>query len=122
MTMAKIKRQDIVKRVYEDRECVEFSLKLVFTSDLAIDFKFTKQQKIDPDKVWRVEAVIPPVGAFSAVVVSELFMVFKKDQPLEFIAEVGLRKLNMSVFQMMTDMMVMNSGLSEILGVSAEQV
>lgn len=120
--MAKIKRQDIVKRVYEDRECVEFSLKLVFTSDLAIDFKFTKQQKIDPDKVWRVEAVIPPVGAFSAVVVSELFMVFKKDQPLEFIAEVGLRKLNMSVFQMMTDMMTMNSGLSEILGVSAEQV
>lgn len=120
--MAKIKRQDIAKRVYDGRDCIEFSLKLSFTRELVLDFKFTKMVEVDPDKLWKVETVIPQVGAFCPVVVLDTFMVFKPDQPLEFIAEVGLRKLNATVFQVMTDMMAMNSGISELLGVPAEQM
>lgn len=119
--MSKIKRQDIVKRVYDGKDCVEFSLKLGFTRELVLEFKFTKMVELDP-KLWKVETVIPQAGAFSPVVVLDTFMVFKPDQPLEFIAEVGLRKLNATVFQFMTDMMAMNSGISELLGVPAEQV
>lgn len=120
--MAKIKRQDIVKRVYDGKDCVEFSLKLGFTRELVLEFKFTKMVELDPDKLWKVETVIPEVGAFSPVVVLDTFVVFKPDQPLEFIAEVGLRKLNATVFQVMTDMMAMNSGISELLGAPVDQV
>lgn len=120
--MTKIKRQDIVKRVYDGKDCVEFSLKLGFTRELVLDFKFTKMVEVDPDKFWKVETVIPAVGAFGPVVVLDTFMVFKPDQPLEFIAEVGLRKLNATVFQVMTDMMAINSGISELLGVPVDQV
>lgn len=119
--MSKIKRKDIVKRVYDGRDCVEFSLKLGFTRELMLDFKFTKMAELDP-KLWKVETVIPEVGAFGPIVVLDTFVVFKPDQPLEFIAEVGLRKLNATVFQVMTDMMAMNSGISELLGVPVEQV
>lgn len=120
--MGKIKRQSLDRRVYNERDCVEFSLKVNFTKDLVLDFKFSKVLNNEPSTLWRVDTVIPPVGAFGSVVVSEAFSVFKKDQPLEFIAEVGLRKLNMTVFQVMADMMAINSGISELLGEDTSQV
>lgn len=120
--MWKIDRKSLDKRVYDGRDCVEFSLKIGFTKKLVLDFKFTKMVEFDPDKFWKIETVIPPVGAFGPVVVLDTFMVFKPDQPLEFIAEVGLRKLNATVFQVMTDMMAMNSGISELLGEDTSQV
>lgn len=120
--MGNIDRKSLDRRVYDGRDCVEFSLKVNFTRDLTLDFKFSKVLDNELSMLWSVSTVIPSVGAFGPIVVAEAFSVFKKDQPLEFIAEVGLRKLNATVFQVMTDMMAMNSGISELLGVPVEQV
>lgn len=120
--MGNIDRKSLDRRVYDGRDCVEFSLKVNFTRDLTLDFKFSKVLDNEPSMLWSVSTVIPSVGAFGPIVVAEAFSVFKKDQPLEFIAEVGLRKLNMTVFQVMADMMAMNSGISELLGEDASRV
>lgn len=114
-----LKREDIEKRVYNDRECVEFHIAMKFSDELVVDFKFTKA---DIDKIWEVEAVLPPAGSFGYEVMHDSFYIFKDNQPLEFIASVGLRKLNMSVIQKVSDFMEMTTGFSKVLGDMAGEV
>ena len=114
-----IKREDIEKRVYDGRECVEFHVAMKFSDELVVDFKF---MRTSIDKVWEVEAVLPPAGSFGYEVMHDSFYIFKDNQPLEFIASVGLRKLNMSVIQKVSDFMEMTTGFSKVLGDIAGEV
>lgn len=111
-----LKREDIEKRVYDGRDCVEFHVVMKMSDELTMDFKFKKSEV---EKVWEIEAVIPASGSFGYEVAHELFYIFKDNQPLEFIATVGLRKFNLSVMQKVSDFMLMNSEITKVLGDTA---
>lgn len=106
-----ISRGDIVKREYQGRDLVEFSLKLD-TGDLKLELQFSRD--IDEDeRLWSVTAVVPLPWSISAIRVP--FMTYSSSQKVEDVATIGMQAMVQQFIQAASDFNSMSYEMSKAM-------
>ena len=105
-----ISRDDIVKREYQDRKLMGFSVK----RDTG-DFTFEVQYLRDPedDRVWHMRVVVPLPWSMS--VLDLPFMAYSSNMKIEDVAKVGMQLLVQQFVQAANDMNAMSYVLTKAL-------